>query len=670
MTAARHTSVFDVFADHPAALAPVRQALAGECASGVFEAYGKWFEQSVVPIFGADGTVDSVASITTEVTDREEALAQLRQRSAEQAIVAELGRRALDSPDPESVWRRATAAVAQHLGADRVTLRETASSGGQPGLVIAADTRSSRPAGTATTLPAAPGPTRGRDGRDGAEAGPARPVSPLSRPVGRSDDPAAVLTVQRGTPGDFTDHEVAFLDGVATVLAAADARFRMERQVHYQAVHDGLTGLPNRTALLDRLQRAVARARRYRRRVGLLFIDLDGFKTVNDSLGHQAGDQLLCDVADQLRDAVRPVDLVARMSGDEFAVLCDDDPTPDAVRGVADRLVTRLAAPRTLAAEPVIVTGSIGIALIDAHPNRNGEDLDADGLLRAADLAMYAAKRQGGGRCLVFEENMRTDVVHRVEIERDLRRTLECGNTDLRLLYQPSVSTSGQVAGAEALVRWRHPDHGLLEPDAFVPIAEEAGLIVPLGRWVLETACRTASGWGPSPPDTPKPRIAVGISPIQLADDRLLADVSTVLAATNADSTFQLCLEITEAALVRYLSATTGALRSLHDLGVLVYLDDFGFGQSCLGGLPDLPIDGIKTDHRLIARITTSQTDRAVVEAVIRLAHALGLTVTADGVETADQAAELRRLDCDLLQGHQLGQPRSHLPDLGLARSQ
>ncbi|WP_238437277.1 MULTISPECIES: EAL domain-containing protein [unclassified Frankia] len=229
------------------------------------------------------------------------------------------------------------------------------------------------------------------------------------------------------------------------------------------------------------------------------------------------------------------------------------------------------------------------------------------------------------------------------------------------------VTTTGQVAGAEALVRWRHPDRGLLKPDAFVSIAEEAGLIVPLGRWVLETACRTAREWGPPPPDTPKPRIAVNVSPIQLADEQLLADVSALLAATNADCAFQLCLEITEAALVRYLSATVAPLRALHNLGVLVYLADFGFGHSCLGDLPDLPIDGVKADRRLIAKLTTNRADHAVVEAVIRLAHALSLTVIAEGVETADQIAELHRLNCDLMQGHQLGRPRAHLPDLGLA---
>ncbi|WP_241840145.1 EAL domain-containing protein [Frankia sp. CcI49] len=658
---ARRSSVFEAFADHPEALAQIRLALTGERASGVYEADGRWFDQSAVPIHGMDGAVESVAVITTDVTDREEALAQLRARSAEQAIVADLGRRALDSPNPPSIWQQAATVIAEHLRADRVTLQRTGRLSEEPELVVAVEAGASASHGSTSS---APPPSRAHEPDDEGAPGLNRRRSPLCTPIGRSEDPDAVLTVFRSSPGTFADHEMAFLDGVATVLAAADARFRIEQQVRHRALHDGLTGLPNRTALLETMHRAVDRARSCRRRVGLLFIDLDGFKTVNDSLGHQAGDQLLRDVAERLRGTARKGDLVARLCGDEFAVLCDGDPTLASLREIADRVTNGLAVPRTLAGQPVAVTASVGIALLDKGPNNHTEPRDADGLLRAADLAMYAAKRQGRGRCLAFDENMRVEAVHRAETERDLRRALDTRSSELQLLYQPMVSTTGHVAGAEVLIRWRHAGRGLLSADMFVPVAEETGLIVALGRWALETACRTARGWRPVPPGAPRPRIAVKVSPAQLADKRLLDDVSSVLAATNAERRFQLCLEITEESLIRYLPSTVATLHSLRDLGVRVYLDDFGFGNSFLGHLRGLPIDGVKIDHRLVAGLTTDRADRAVIDAVIRLAHALDLIVIAEGVEASDQASELGRLHCDLMQGRYLACPQDRLPDL------
>ncbi|MBL7487554.1 GGDEF domain-containing protein [Frankia sp. AgB1.9] len=323
-----------------------------------------------------------------------------------------------------------------------------------------------------------------------------------------------------------------------------------------------------------------------------------------------------------------------------------------------------------LAGRPATVTASLGIALSGLGPSGDSDPaggLDpagslgptgADGLLRAADLAMYAAKRQGRGHIARFDENMRSDVRTRLGIEGDLREAL--AREELRLCYEPLTTTTGDVAGAEVLIRWHHPDRGLLTPEVFLPVADETGLTAPLGRWVLETACREASRWPPRPPDAPTPRLAIGVYDRQLHDERFVADVRAVLDATNTEHRYQLCLEIAESALPRDDTAGEATLRTLHELGITVYLDDFGFGPVSLNRLCELPIDGVKTDRRLVAGLTSNPADHALIVAVIQLAHALDLTVIAEGVDTPDQASELDRLHCDFVQGSYLAHPASH----------
>ncbi|WP_146776705.1 sensor domain-containing diguanylate cyclase [Parafrankia sp. Ea1.12] len=402
---ARRRSIFEVFRDLPDALDLTRRALAGQRACGVFSAYGHWYESQTVPICDAQGVVQSVAIVSHDVTEREIALAELRVRSAEQALVAEIGRCALGSPDPASLWHQATTAISGHLCADQVTIRAADPHSGLPHVVATA--------GSAAPYYPSPPPSAAPDGTAlaGSRTDPPRGIaadstsSSLTIPIGQPDNPGALLTIDRRNPDSFARHEVMFLEMVATVLAAADERFRIERDAQYQARHDGLTGLPNRTAFLDRLQRTLTRAGHDRRRTGLLFIDLDNFKRVNDSYGHQTGDDLLREVAARLQRAVRPEDSVARLSGDEFAVLCDRDPALPDVQAIARRIVTTLAAPRiVLAGQPITVAASIGIAHSDGQP------IDADEFLCTADMAMYAAKRQGPGRFLVFDESMRTHI--------------------------------------------------------------------------------------------------------------------------------------------------------------------------------------------------------------------------------------------------------------------
>ncbi len=627
VNAGRRSSIFEAFRGMTI-LPMVRKALGGEPVSAVIEAHGRQFEAHMVPIFDVKGVVASLAVVATDVTDRERALGELRIRSAEQAIVAELGRRALASLEPDPLWEAAATAIAGHLAADAVTVYESL-----PGQTVP------RLAAVVGSAPQAD-PTMNGRGRSG-----------LVVPVGQPDSPTALLTVYRTTPGSFADREVEFVQGVATVLGAAAVRFQVERDAHYRALHDGLTGLPNRTALLDQLQQALDTRSA---RIGILFIDLDGFKTVNDSLGHHTGDELLREVATRLRHAVRPHDTVARLSGDEFAILCHHITSERAMHTIADRVVTTLAEPTVLDGRLVTVTASVGIAL-------SGPDLpDPDNLLRAADIAMYAAKHHGRDRYLLFDETMRADVLDRLTTENDLRHAL--ATTGLDLYYQPILTITGETIGAEALIRWHHPTRGLLHPDTFIPLAEETGLIIPLGRWVLHTACHAAAAWTHGPPPIPPPHLTVNVSARQLTDPQFLPDLTALLHATNPDDRYQLCLEITESTLIDDTATVTRTLHALRKLGITLYIDDFGSGHSSLSRLHRLPLDGLKIDRRFISKMTDDPADHAIVAAVIHLAHTLGLTAIAEGVETPTQLAALIHLHCDLLQGYHLAYPCPQLP--------
>ncbi|WP_165036782.1 putative bifunctional diguanylate cyclase/phosphodiesterase, partial [Candidatus Protofrankia californiensis] len=338
----------------------------------------------------------------------------------------------------------------------------------------------------------------------------------------------------------------------------------------------------------------------------------------------------------------------------EFAVLCEDVTSTAPIEAVADRIVTTLAIPKTACGRTVTVTASVGIALSGPELSDPGE------ILRAADIAMYAAKRQGRSCHIVFDEVMRAQALCRLKTENDLRRALVAD--ELRLFYQPVMNMAGELTGVEALVRWQHPERGLLEPEAFLPVAEETGLIVPLGRWVLETACRAAGSWAPRLPTGVAPRIAVNVSTCQLADPRFLPELTALLDATNADDRYELGLEITESALLDDTSAVAATLHDLCAHGVILYVDDFGSGYSSLSRLHRIPLDGLKIDRRCIARMTEDPAEHAVVAAVIGLAHTLGLTAIAKGVETPDQLAALQALRCDLIQGYLLARPQPDLP--------
>ncbi len=436
-----------------------------------------------------------------------------------------------------------------------------------------------------------------------------------------------------------------------------------ERLVH-QAIHDPLTGLPNRLLFMDRLRDLMARSAGRRHRVAVLFVDLDHFKVINDSLGHEAGDQLLLAVGHRLRRMLRPTDTVARFGGDEFTILCPDVDDPESVTGLAERVLEEIARPVWLVDGEVFATASIGIAC--SLQRADGPE-SPETLVRDADAAMYRAKELGRRRVEFFDQRLRARTVETLHIGNDLHRALERGEFELH--FQPILELEmGRVSGFEALVRWNHPERGLTGPAEFIGLAEETGLIVPLGAWVLETACAELAAWQAAQPDTEHPlTVSANVSPRQLAEPSFPAQIRTVIQQSGIRPG-TLWLEITETALMHDTESATSALRALRGLGVHLAVDDFGTGYSSLTHLKRFPIEALKIDQSFIRGLNRDGEDAAIVTAVVSLAHALGLTSTAEGVETPEQLADLRTLGCEYAQGHlfSVPVPASRVPDLTL----
>jgi diguanylate cyclase (GGDEF)-like protein/PAS domain S-box-containing protein len=437
---------------------------------------------------------------------------------------------------------------------------------------------------------------------------------------------------------------------VSPLAAIAIERKTFEDRLAYQAQHDPLTGLPNRVLFVEFMTLAIARSERRQTTSAVLFLDLDRFKVVNDSLGHDAGDELMVKLSTRLCAAVRPGDTVARFGGDEFTVLCDDLSLDDArsqAIDVAQRLLDVIEAPVQLNGEDQHLSASIGIAI--AGPGDSPETL-----LRDADAAMYRAKADGKGRWALFDEAMRSSARSRLETENALHRALE--RSELRVFYQPIIELGGGTcSGAEALVRWQHPDRGLVGPDAFIELAEETGLIVPIGEWVLNEACRQLMEWRASGQVSETFSMAVNLSARQLAQADLVSRVADALARTGAPPE-QVCLEITESVLMA--ETTIEAIDALRALGVRLSIDDFGTGYSSLGYLRRFPVDSVKVDRSFVDGLGTESEDSAIVAAVVGLGHALGLSVVAEGVETERQLAELGALGCDRAQGFFFARPQ------------
>ena len=470
-----------------------------------------------------------------------------------------------------------------------------------------------------------------------------RPFERLENVNLRKDGRRVVLETS-GVP--VFDHEGG-LAGYRGVDRDITERIKAQEKLHYLAYHDELTGLPNRTLLIDRLGQTVLEAGRRGRRAAVLCLDLDRFKFVNETLGHDAGNALIKSVARRLLECVRPGDSVARLEGDEFAMVFADVAQPDDAYRVLHRIKERFALPLAVDGHNLFVTLSIGVALYPL------DGADADTLLRNAEAAMYQAKEHSGDTHRFYAAQMTAASVERLALETGLREALERG--EFLLHYQPQVDLkSGRITGVEALVRWRHPERGLVPPATFIPLAEETGLIVPIGVWVLHEACHQARAWQKEKPEAI--RVAINLSPQQFREPGLSETVRRILGETGLDPHL-LDIELTESVLAGNSDSVAGVLGELEQLGIQISIDDFGTGYSSLSHLKRFPVDVLKIDQSFVRDCTTDPDDAAIVQAIITMAHALGIQTIAEGVETKEQLEFLRRNGCDAMQGFYFSRP-------------
>jgi len=471
------------------------------------------------------------------------------------------------------------------------------------------------------------------------------------RVAGTSGEPLAIVVAIDASPREWTADEVEhFTEIAASAVTEIELQRRtveaerIERQLRHDALHDGLTGLPNRACFVERLRHAGERARRHAEdSFAVLFVDLDHFKVVNDSFGHLAGDELLVEVARRLSGCLRSVDTLARLGGDEFALLLEEVREPSDAARVAERLQVALRSPMTIRDSEVFTSASIGIALY-------GRADDApQHLLRSADLAMYRAKEHGRSRFEMFDPAMHIAAMDRLRMEMDLRRAIE--RDQLLLHYQPvfSLSTGGVVA-VEALIRWQHPDRGLIPPLEFIPIAERTGLIGDIGRWVISRACQQLKSWerdfGYAAPQS----VWINVSPKQFAQRDLAEQVGELFASMSFEPR-RIKFEITESIMLEDIELATRTLGALRRLGVQVFMDDFGTGYSSLTYLGRLPLDGIKVDRSFVSQMGNDNRQAQLVGTIITLIRNLGLEPIAEGVETDQQARLLREMGCAFAQG-------------------
>jgi diguanylate cyclase (GGDEF)-like protein/PAS domain S-box-containing protein len=564
--------------------------------------------------------------VMLDITDRKLAELELERRAAQQAAVARLGERALEGTEVAQLMHHALAEAARILGVGMGAVLERSPDGAtlslRAGLGLAAEHEQAPlrlerlPDGIACQI----------EGREGS---------------------LGVLWLAASAEARWAATDADFVQALANILADAIRQRSTEDDIRYQALHDPLTDLPNRVLFLDRLGHALQRPGA---QIAVALLDIDNFKLVNDSLGHSAGDELLRKVAPRLTDAIRPGDTIGRLGGDEFVVLLEEVPDEQAAARIAARIVTAFEVPFELAAGEHFAKASLGIALA------GGEDEQQPAaLIRDADAAMYQAKARGRARFEVFDGAMRARTVKRLSVENDLRRALE--REELRVVYQPIVSLGdGSPVAVEALLRWQHPERGLLAPGEFVPVAEESGLIESIGRWVLDTACAQTARWHAERPGAPSLGIAVNLSAKQFTQRELEQTVLHALSSSGL-APQSLCLEITESVLLDEPERVSETIGRIARHGVRFALDDFGTGYSSLAYLGRLSIDALKVDRSFVAALGRSTRSTAITTAIVRMAQALSIEVIAEGVETGAQLKLVRDLGCELAQGFYLHRP-------------
>jgi diguanylate cyclase (GGDEF)-like protein/PAS domain S-box-containing protein len=600
--------------------------------------------------------------VMSDITEQKDAEAELARGVAQQSAVARLGEHALEGASTSDVMQEALAAAVDLLAVDIAAVIELMpdrdafefrAAHGLDGLPT-----ETVPAGQAsqagyTIFSGAPVVVDDWDCEERFACSPmlqARSArSGLTVMIEGRRGPFGVLGLHSTSLRRFSRGDIDFAQALANVLGDAFDRQLIDADIQHRALHDPLTGLPNRLLFLDRLGHAVERLRRRRSLCAILALDLDRFKLVNDSLGHKVGDELLAAAAPRLKQAVRSTDTVARFGGDEFGILLEEIGGEHDAIDMAQRIAAVFTRPFVLDGNEHFVTTSIGIALAE------GGEL-AEDLIRDADAAMNRAKERGRARYELFDEGMRGRAISRLRVENDLRRALE--REELTLDYQPLVSLRDlSIESVEALIRWEHPERGRIPPVDFVPVAEENGLIEPIGRWVLDHACRQAARWYRDRPDEPPISISVNLSAVQVANRGLAETVAAALRGTGLEPAL-LSLEITESVMLGDAEGELSeVLAELKDIGVRLVLDDFGTGYSSLSYLTRLPLDALKVDRSFIDGLGTEPRDTAITEAIVAMSHALSLQVVGEGAETELQVAELTRLGCDCVQGFHFSRP-------------
>jgi diguanylate cyclase (GGDEF)-like protein/PAS domain S-box-containing protein len=623
-----------------------------------------WVLLSSAAICDRAGRPAYLCSQMQDLSERRAAEERAERRALQQAIVARLGQAALECAAVTDICALAVRAVT-----DGLQLAESAAVEHIPGAEQLRVVCSSRqqtplflPAGAKACLaghvlhvrrPVIVEDVAAETRFDTALLAGHGHASGMACPIeGPDERPWGTISALAARPRSFDADDVAFLQAVAHLAGAVVRRRAGEEELLRQSTHDPLTGMPNRTVLDERLAHALALAARTGTHVGVLFLDLDRFKDINDARGHAAGDRVLTQLVPRLRAELRATDTLVRFGGDEFAVVCEALQSPDDATALADRLLLAVARPLTLDGVEYATTASIRIAV-----GRRGDAATAAALIRDADTAMYQAKRRGGNRHELFDEVLRRRVLRRVELERELRGALRSG--ELFLLYQPLVPLDDtRRMGSEALLRWRRPGHGIVCPGEFISTAEQSDLILAIDEWVIDQACGQLAQWIARTAELglPELRCGVNISARHVARPELLETVRDALAR-HAVAPRHLVVEITESALITDPTGAARTLGALRELGVFTGLDDFGTGYSSLLWLRDFPLSSFKLDRSFIAALETSESNRTIVRSMCELGLDLDLTVVAEGVETEAQAQLLRQFGCRLAQGHLFAAP-------------